>query len=138
MIVVDTSVLVPAFVESADSPAARHAVAADAVWILPPLWKFEFTNAIVQLLRNATISDRAAQHALVEARIAVSDREVPVDQLQALRLAIDLNLSGYDAQYVALAQAYGVRCVTADRQLARRASPSAILLAEYSSDLPTQ
>lgn len=131
MIVVDNSILVPAFVNSADSEAARRVVAVDARWILPPLWQFEFTNAMVTLVSAKVLDAHAAQQALIEARVAIASREVPVAQSAVLQLASSLKLSGYDAQYIVLAREYGTRCVTADRQLAKRAPHYAILLKDF-------
>ena len=131
MIVIDNSVLVPAIITSANSAQARKAAARDAQWILPPLWKFEFTNVMATLLRSRVIDEVAARSALADAQTLVSQREVAVDQVHALRLAVGLSISGYDAQYLALADAYGVRCVTEDQELVRQSGGLAVLLDEF-------
>ena len=130
MIVVDNSVLVPAVLDADPTYLVRRAAARDAIWILPPLWQFEFTNSMTTLAKRRVVSPDVARAALVEARVLVHNRVVAVDQLDAFRFALSLDISGYDAQYIALADAYGVRCVTNDRQLAARAGHHAMLLSE--------
>jgi predicted nucleic acid-binding protein len=132
VIVVDNSVLVPAILGADPTSRARRVLSQNARWILPPLWQFEFTNSMVTLVRRGVLTAEAARSAITNARLLVHDRVVPVDQLEAHRLAIALDVSGYDAQYIALAQAYGIRCLTNDRHLAKRAGESATLLEDIS------
>jgi predicted nucleic acid-binding protein len=119
--VVDNSVLVPAIVESEWSARARRVASRDGEWIVPPLWQYEFTNVMVTLGKTGHLAAHALHEAIDDAQDLVADRVVAVDQHAAWRIALAFKLSGYDAQYAVLALAYGVRCVTNDRQFARRA-----------------
>lgn len=131
MIVVDNSILVSALVETGKTAKAKQVAAGDRQWILPPLWRFEFTNVLATLSRKLMLDMRMARIVLDEARTLVAAREVPVDQAEVIRFAIMLSISGYDAQYIALADAYGIQCVTDDRQLVQRAPNHAILLEDF-------
>jgi predicted nucleic acid-binding protein len=131
MIVVDNSILVPAVVASESSALARRVAARDLAWIVPPLWEYEFTNSMTTLVRTRRLPLAAADEAIVDVRLLVADREIAVDQSEALRFAETHRISGYDAQYVALAATYGVVCVTDDVQLARRAPTFAVLLDDF-------
>jgi predicted nucleic acid-binding protein len=131
VIVVDNSLLVPLIVENEWSDRVRRIASEDDEWIVPPLWQYEFTNVMVTFARLGKLSARAACGAIEEARVRVALRVVAVDQLQVLRIALALKLSGYDAQYAALADSYGIRCVTNDRQFADRAR----MLVDHLDDL---
>jgi predicted nucleic acid-binding protein len=86
---------------------------------------------MVTLIRAGKIDNRTAHSAFAEAQTAVINREIPVDQGQVMRLAIRFEISAYDAQYVALAEEYGVVCVTSDVALCERVPTRAMLLEEY-------
>jgi len=47
-----------------------------------------------------------------------------------MQTAIRYGISGYDAQYIALAEEFGVKCVTADVPLARKTPGISVLLSD--------
>jgi len=130
VIVVDANILVYAVVESTHSPLARRVAHKDPRWILPPLWRYEVTSSLLKLVRSRALTQEQALAALADAARLVAGREIPVDQARALRAAVAMDLSAYDAQYIALAQAYGIPCVTADASLARKTPGIAVLLSD--------
>ena len=127
--VIDTSILIPAFVDAPISASARRVVDPKAKWILPPLWRFEFTSAMVTLVRAGEIDSATAFGMMDDARTSVVNREVPVDQNQVLRTAVRYKISAYDAQYISLAEEYGTVCVTADEELLKKVPDHTISLA---------
>jgi predicted nucleic acid-binding protein len=131
VIVVDNSVLVAAILENEWSERARAAASQDGDWILPPLWQYEFTNVMVTLTKKRRVTAMAARGAIDDARVLVADRVVAVDQHEVVRLALAFDISGYDAQYAALAQMYGVQCVTNDRRFADRVRALVTYLGEF-------
>jgi predicted nucleic acid-binding protein len=133
VIVVDNSLLVPSIIRNEWSERARRFTSSDAEWIVPPLWQYEFTNVMVTFARAGRLTSKDVYDAVDEARLLVSHRVVAVDQHDAVRIAMAFGLSAYDAQYAALAHAYGVRCVTNDRQFASRAAA----LVDHLDDLPS-
>ena len=54
-----------------------------------------------------------------------------VDTSRVLRLAAESRASAYDCEYVAMAEALGVRFVTSDGRLARRFPEQATHLADF-------
>jgi predicted nucleic acid-binding protein len=131
VIVVDTSILIPAFVDAPSSARARRVIDPRARWVLPPMWRFEFTSAMATLIRAGEIDPVTAYGAMDDARTAVVSREVPVDQGQVIRVSIRHKISAYDAQYIALADEYGVVCVTSDKDLLKKAPDQTISLDAY-------
>ncbi len=78
----------------------------------------EVISALLRLRRGQKISDREADAALS------SYRAFPVDRQDVLPLwprlkSLHANLSAYDAQYVALAEALHVPLITADARIGR-------------------
>jgi predicted nucleic acid-binding protein len=78
----------------------------------------EITSALLGLLRGRKISERQADAAMG------NYREFPLERHDVLSLwsrikVLYSNLSAYDAQYVALAEALGVPLITADARIKR-------------------
>lgn len=131
MIVVDANILVAVVVASTHSSLAHRVGRMDPQWVFPPLCRYEVTSSLVKLVRAGALTEYQGIAAIADATALVAGREVAVDQVLALRVALALGLSAYDAQYIAVAQAYGIRCVTTDVPLARKAPDSAVLLSEF-------
>lgn len=99
--------------------AAERIYAIDSDWVAPPLWRSEFASVLVNSVRTAMLKQTHADAAWAKAPALLVAEQEP-DLLTAMHLAVKLNISAYDAQYVALAQDLGTIVVTADRTLARR------------------
>lgn len=131
MIVADANLLIYAVVQSTHTQLAQEVARRDSEWVLPPLWRYEFTSAVVTMLRGRALDATQAQDAIREAERLVAGREMVVDQIVAFQTAVAFDISAYDAQYIALAQTLGVRCVTADGKLLRNTSKVAISMADF-------
>jgi len=93
-------------------------VAAAETLYAPYLLDGEIVSALLGLTRGQKISEREADAALS------SYRAFPVERQDVLLLwprlkSLHANLSGYDAQYVALAEALNVPLITADMRIRR-------------------
>ena len=115
MIVADTNLIVYYVLEGDRSDAASGVRRRDPSWVAPPLWASECRNALVQHVRHGRLALTQARGAWGVARALV--RDVEVDPLAALDAAHAHGLSGYDAEFVALAEALGVPLVTDDRRV---------------------
>ena len=131
MIVVDANIILYAVVTSPETTLARLVARRDPDWLVPPLWRYEVTNVLATLTRHKRIRPDLAEAALIDAENLVGGGERPIDQVTVLRAALRLGISSYDAQYIALAHGYDVRCVSADAPLVRKASPIAVSPAEF-------
>jgi predicted nucleic acid-binding protein len=119
VIVVDTNVLAYAMIEGPRSEAARRVLTDNPDWRVPELWRHEFLNILVNYVR-AGMDLAQAVSTWNQVNEIARDSMLPVDLRKALRIAVQYQLSGYDAQFIALAQMLGVSCVTADRKLAAK------------------
>jgi predicted nucleic acid-binding protein len=119
LIVIDCSAMVEllaAGTEAGDAIADRLAStqSVNAPYVLDG----EVVSALLGLMRGQKITEREADAALS------SYRAVPVETHDVLSLwsrikILYANLSAYDAQYVALAEALGVPLITADARIKR-------------------
>ncbi len=66
-----------------------------------------------------------------DTRILMRDREAEADPQPALELCIRHGISGYDAQFVALATNQRISLVTEDQQLMRKFPALALSVANY-------
>ena len=129
MIVADTNLLVYLALKGERTEAARLVRVRDSDWVAPPLWRSEFRNALVQNVRHDLISPARAQKVWQKAPLAV--RDVGIDPVAALDIAFERGLSGYDAEFVVLAEALGVPLVTDDGRVLRACPGVAVSLDDF-------
>jgi len=80
----------------------------------------ECANGLVKAVRRGRIAvDDALEALLILLDLPMERAQPSAAEVDALRIAIEQELSAYDAAYVALAEDRGLRLVTADARLAR-------------------
>ena len=126
MIVADTNLLVYLFVESDFTDRARQVHSIDSDWVFPPIALSEAANVLVTLVREKCITPGAASETLsiIEKRVKAGVREVSMKAV--LDLAVQRNISAYDAQFVVLADLLGINLVTEDGKLKKTFPDKAI------------
>ena len=131
MIVVDTNVIGYLYLSSPHSPQAEKALLKDAMWAAPLLWRSELRSVLAQYMRKDLLAFEDAVRIMDEATRLMSGREYVVDSLSVLQLVRQSTCSAYDCEFVALAQALGVRLVTTDKQILRNFPDVAVALAAF-------
>ena len=116
MIVVDTQILVHAATENPLAHLAAGVRGKDAEWHTSPLWRTEFRSMLAGALRRGALGMEAGLRAFALAERHLKS-EVPVDTAALLALVSRSRCSAYDLEFVAVAQALGVRLVTNDKQI---------------------
>lgn len=121
VIVVDASAMSTMLVYTDDrGRKARAALARDIEWVAPEHWKAEVFSVVRVLTLGRKITEAWAS-GVVSLLPRVGVKTVSLDDLLPRMWELRGNVSGYDAAYVALAEARGVTLVTADGKLARAA-----------------
>lgn len=118
MIVTDATLLVHlslSIVEPGPADVARAVRRRDRDWVVPPLWASEVRHVLMKYVRAEALTLVEALDAVEALDVLVSVR--PVAHAEVLTVAADYGLSGYDAEYVALAERFGVPLVTSDKQV---------------------
>lgn len=125
--VLDASVAIAVFLEdeaSAYADAVASAMTAGELAHTPAIWPLEvLNNLLVAERRKRVTSDETGQllEFLATLPIEVSAAELVDAGASELRLARQLNLTAYDAAYIALAQRRAIPLATVDARLKKAA-----------------
>jgi predicted nucleic acid-binding protein len=117
VIVVDSNVLAAKCLTSARTDTAEQVEQIDPVWIVPPLWRYEFQNFLAKAIWARQIMPGDAVGIWREVLARMSDNEHEPSGGKVLELAARHRITGYDANFIALAMEMGVVCVTEDTEL---------------------
>lgn len=117
MIVVDTNILAYYWIPGAFSEMVEKVYLEDRDWITSPLWRYEFRNTLAGYLRKKWIEPEDAIQLIGEAERKMEDREVGVSAAQVVKLIGRSKCSGYDCEFVALAENLGLPLLTMDKQI---------------------
>ncbi|HWM25398.1 MAG TPA: type II toxin-antitoxin system VapC family toxin [Chthoniobacterales bacterium] len=122
MIVVDTNVIFPLFIRSAESAEVTALREKDNAWRTEPIALVEFSNVLATYQRAKFLtSSEAAQHLQI-AESFLGPHLFPVSHQDALELALQYGVTAYDARFLTVAEKFGVKLVTEDARL-RAAAP---------------
>ena len=130
-LVVDANIVVYMLLDGEKTPAARRLHEKRPDWVCPPILRHEFMNVCATYQRAGGLSREECLALLGTGVALLSGREVNVDPQAVVGIAMDLELSAYDAQYVATALALQGLLVTEDRLVLTRAPTVAHSLEGY-------
>jgi predicted nucleic acid-binding protein len=117
VIVADTNLLIYLYVQGQRTEESEAVLQQDALWSAPLLWRSEFRNALIGLVRANSLPLEKALAVIDEAERWLTGHEYSVVSRQVLELAHRSGCSAYDCEFVALAQDLEVPLVTNDRQI---------------------
>ena len=122
MIAVDSNVLAYLLIDGVRTTEARLLLERDPDWHSDAFALVELTNILVTMVRAGQLDISRATLALAEAQALLDPGLHFVAHPEALNLANRFRVSAYDARYLGVALALGVRLVSEDRRL-RKAAP---------------
>ena len=122
-VLVDTNVVAHLLLAGEPGVAARALYEMDPDWRSEPLLFFELTNVLATSMRSGGASRAKAVEALDKAHQIFDQALHAVGDRDALDVAAQYRISGYDARFIAAAAALGTRLVTEDARL-RKAAPA--------------
>lgn len=117
MIVADTNLLMYLYVEGQRTEESEAVLRRDPVWVVPLLWRSEFRNGLIGLVRTGALQLDDALVMSQEAERWLTGREYSVVSRQVLTMASQSGCSAYDCEFVVLAQDLEVPLVTNDRKI---------------------
>lgn len=126
MIVADTSLIASLLLVTPATTEAEAVFEKDPTWVAPTLWRSEFRNVLATQIRVLGLSLNDAIALFKKAEEVIAEPERTPDTREILRLADDKKLSGYDAEYVALAHLLKVKLITLDTGILKAAAQYSI------------
>lgn len=117
MIVADTNLLIYLYVQGQRTEESESVLQQDALWTVPLLWRSEFRNVLIGLVRTNALPLEKALAIIDEGERWLTGHEYSVVSRQVLELAHRSGCSAYDCEFIALAQDLEVPLVTNDRQI---------------------
>ncbi len=137
MMVVDTNVIIPLFIRSAESAAAVALREKDDHWRTEAFALVEISNVLATYQRAKFLTAADAHRHLQNAERFLSPHLFSISHLDALALAIRYGITAYDARFLAVAGALSVKLVTEDARLRAAAPDLTQSLAEAVRNSPT-
>lgn len=103
----------------------------DPDWVLPPLWRCEFLNALALAVQSEVLDVDQARACWSQAVRLLGSSEVEPGGSEVLDSAVRLGISASDAQFVAVAERLDCSLVTNDGALLERCPGRAVSIARF-------
>lgn len=126
MIVVDANVLIYLVLPGDYSVACSALYSFDPDWHAPRLWRDEVLNVLATYERQGMLSRVDALRAFAGAVDVIGSNEYDLQAERVLSVAARTQCSGYDAQYVSLAEDLGLTLYTFDYRVLKAVPDLAI------------
>ncbi len=120
MIVVDTNVIAYLLLAGDRSEAIDRLREMDPDWIAPRLWLDEFLNVLCTYERTGNLTPEAAVELLEDALALMKEKSYDIPPERVLAVARRTGCSGYDSQYIALAEDLGLKFYTCDKGILKK------------------
>jgi predicted nucleic acid-binding protein len=134
VIVLDANVLVYVLIPGEHHAAAMRVLDRDRACVAPPLWRSEIRNVFATYMRSGRLRLEDALVLMDKAEGIMSIAAArPASSTAVLRLASQSGCSGYDCEYVALAQLLKVPLVTGDGKVLRAFPDVAMSMEAFAS-----
>lgn len=117
MIVVDTNVIAYLFLPGTFTENSEALFRSDPQWAVPYLWRSEFRNILATYVRAQKLGKESSHEIYLGAENMLRGREFAVNGDHVLELAFLTKLSGYDCEFMALAEQLNCPLVTSDKKL---------------------
>ena len=120
MIIADSNLIVSCVIESEATSAALALRAADSDWRVPRLWRYEVMNIFSTLIKAGRLDREVAVGIYRQLLSVLRAGEQDPEPAEVLRLVEEHAITGYDAQFVALALELGGMLYTQDKEILRK------------------
>ena len=126
MIVVDTNVMVRLVIGGDEGEDATLLLRQDPEWAAPAILLSELQNVLIGYVRRSDITADQAKVMYDDATAVLDYRIVSVPSPQVIYVALECDLTAYDAEFVALARILNVPLATLDSAILRGAPDVAV------------
>ena len=126
MIVVDTNVMVRLLEGGEGGADAAMLFESDPEWAAPPILVSELRNVLLGAVRRGDVGAGQAKAMSDHAVEILGGRITSVEGSQVIDIALECDLTAYDAEFVALARQLGVALATLDNGILDGAADVAV------------
>ena len=126
MIVVDTNVMVRLLEGGEGGVDAALLFESDPAWAAPALLVSELRNVLLGAVRRGDMGTDQAKAMSDHAAEILGGRITRVGGSQVIDIALECDLTAYDAEFVALARELGVALATSDKAILKGATDVAV------------
>lgn len=123
MIVVDTNILAYLYLPGNKTDEVKRLLTVDSEWAAPLLWRSELLNVLATTMRVKGLSLAQAIEIFQLADELLEEHTYSVSPLKVLEVSQRIGCSGYDAEFLVLAEDLGTRLVTYDAALISKSAP---------------
>jgi len=120
MIVSDTNLLVYLLLPGDRTAKVQQFYLREPDWVAPFLWRSELINVLVTYHRLGKIEFDLCLQLMNQAERIMEGRSYTIESETILEIAARTGCSGYDAEFVALAEQLNLPLVTYDEAILRR------------------
>ena len=131
MIVIDANILIYSLIECDHSPLIHKLREKDVDWRTAGLCLHETLNVLATYQRREVLTLTQCRELLAHADRFIKVAQCDVEMEAALAVAAEYAITGYDAQYVVLAQNLNVPLITEDRKLRKAVPGIALSMQEF-------
>ena len=118
MIVADANVIAYWLIQGKYTTLARQLYASEPVWVVPAsLCRHELANVIANYVKHGAMAVTDVPLLWRNLESLIRGREYDVDFGKVIAVAVEENLSAYDAQYLYLAVSMGIPLITQDKKI---------------------
>jgi predicted nucleic acid-binding protein len=125
MIVADTNLIVYLLLPGDHTAKVQNFYLHDPDWAAPFLWRSEFLNVLVTYHRLKRLDLAICEQLITQAERIMEGRSYTLESEAILEVVARTGCTGYDSEFVALAEYLDVPLVTYDQKLLRRCRPVA-------------
>jgi predicted nucleic acid-binding protein len=133
VIVVDTNVIVNFHFPGPATGSAERTFAKDPAWVAPLLWRSEFRNTMMTMVRANHLELRGAKRMMAAATKMMDGGELAVSSDFVLDLATDSGCSAYDCEFVSVSRELSIPLVTENRKILNAFPDSTVSLKDFTS-----
>ena len=120
MIVADSNLIASCVLESVATESALRLRNADPDWRVPRLWRYEVMNIFATMIRAGRLDKDVAASLYSGLAAALEPGEQDSPPKAVLDISAAFGITGYDAQFVALAIELDCTFYTQDKELLRK------------------
>jgi len=120
MIVADSNLIASCVLQSEATSAALALRVRDSDWRMPRLWRYEVMNILATMIKARRLGRSVADDIYRQLADVLRPGEQDPDPAKVTELVETFGISGYDAQFVALAQELGAPLYTQDKEILKK------------------